>query len=398
MRRYVFALFALAGCTGQPIPIGNNGTALSCQSNADCVLANATSQCLNQLCSLTCNPGFADCDRNEANGCETNVFNDRGNCGACGSVCPTGDNCMAGSCINPVHATCTDGIKNGQETDVDCGGPQCPACQTGKACLVNGDCVSNACMANVCQPIAPCSCSLPHANAQCTNNGPCTIVSCDAGYADCNRLATDGCETLVATDVNNCGACGTACLPGDSCTAGTCVSPMTPTCTDGIKNGQETDVDCGGPQCPACQTGKACLVNGDCVSNACMANVCQPVACTCMLPNATSKCNAANMCVITVCNSGWADCDGNANDGCETNVTNDPRNCGGCGVVCPNEQNGTGACSNGQCVLMCFTPYADCDRNYLNGCETNVGSDPNNCGACGVVCPTGHACQAGACQ
>ncbi|MEO1515499.1 MAG: S8 family serine peptidase [Bacteroidota bacterium] len=29
------------------------------------------------------------------------------------------------------QATCTDGIQNGQETGVDCGGPDCPPCQTG---------------------------------------------------------------------------------------------------------------------------------------------------------------------------------------------------------------------------------------------------------------------------
>ncbi len=28
-----------------------------------------------------------------------------------------------------------------------------------------------------------------------------------------------------------------------------------PTCTDGVQNGQETGVDCGGPDCPACPTG-----------------------------------------------------------------------------------------------------------------------------------------------
>ncbi|MEO0468264.1 MAG: S8 family serine peptidase, partial [Bacteroidota bacterium] len=28
-----------------------------------------------------------------------------------------------------------------------------------------------------------------------------------------------------------------------------------PTCTDGIQNGQETGIDCGGPDCPACPTG-----------------------------------------------------------------------------------------------------------------------------------------------
>lgn len=46
--------------------------------------------------------------------------------------------------------TCTDGIKNGNETDVDCGG-SCPnKCAVGKACAANGDCQTNACCPNVC--------------------------------------------------------------------------------------------------------------------------------------------------------------------------------------------------------------------------------------------------------
>src|SRR5262249_10933775 len=34
--------------------------------------------------------------------------------------------------------------------------------------------------------------------------------------------------------------------------------------TDGIKNGSETDVDCGGPDAPKCGEGKGCLGDGDC--------------------------------------------------------------------------------------------------------------------------------------
>jgi beta-glucosidase len=49
-----------------------------------------------------------------------------------------------------------------------------------------------------------------------------------------------------------------------------------PTCTDAIKNGNETDVDCGGPTCPDCANGKLCLVNGDCVSGNCNLGTCQP--------------------------------------------------------------------------------------------------------------------------
>ena len=32
------------------------------------------------------------------------------------------------------NGTCTDGVQNGDETDVDCGGTACPACGVGQRC------------------------------------------------------------------------------------------------------------------------------------------------------------------------------------------------------------------------------------------------------------------------
>ena len=46
-------------------------------------------------------------------------------------------------------STCSDGIKNGNETDIDCGG-SCPSCEDGKSCLQNSDCSSNTCYNSVC--------------------------------------------------------------------------------------------------------------------------------------------------------------------------------------------------------------------------------------------------------
>ena len=38
---------------------------------------------------MVCLPDTADCDQDSANGCETNLLVDPGNCGACGQRCAT---------------------------------------------------------------------------------------------------------------------------------------------------------------------------------------------------------------------------------------------------------------------------------------------------------------------
>ena len=50
-----------------------------------------------------------------------------------------------------------------------------------------------------------------------------------------------------------------------------------PTCTDGTRNGDETDVDCGGSVCEPCVEGLACQGNADCYSGTCEGLVCQPM-------------------------------------------------------------------------------------------------------------------------
>lgn len=58
------------------------------------------------------------------------------------------NNCLA-KIIN-----CIDGTKNGNETDVDCGGGSCPGCSLGKVCLTNSDCLSGNCTSGVCRTFA----------------------------------------------------------------------------------------------------------------------------------------------------------------------------------------------------------------------------------------------------
>src|SRR5207253_1624200 len=91
--------------------------------------------------------------------------------------------------------SCTDTVKNGAETDKDCGGAtMCPRCGSGKGCATGSDCQNGICTAHVCQ------------------------------------------------------ASG---------------------CADSVKNGTETDVDCGGGACVGCDPMKACSVGADCSSSVC---------------------------------------------------------------------------------------------------------------------------------
>jgi hypothetical protein len=128
---------------------------------------------------------------------QTNVAN----CGSCGNVCGTNNICSNGVCTPSAAPTCTDGVKNGNETDTDCGGPTCSACAVSRQCLVGADCTSGNCVGNIC---------------------------------------------TVAT------------------------------CTDGVKNGNETDIDCGGSCTAKCTAGQGCLQASDCSSGVCgVKNICQ---------------------------------------------------------------------------------------------------------------------------
>ena len=144
--------------------------------------------------------------------------------------------------------TCSNGIKDGTETDIDCGGLCATKCTVGQHCLVGGDCQSGTCTATVCQ--TP-SCS------DGIKNGTETDVDCGGACAKC----ADGKHCMAASDCQS-GVCSaTVCMP--------------PTCFDGVKNGTETDIDCGGSCTTKCAAGKHCLVNGDCQSGICTGTVCQ---------------------------------------------------------------------------------------------------------------------------
>ncbi len=181
--------------------------------------------------------------------CESNACvpgrkcEDDGDCG--------GGRCIANGCV---PASCTDGVKSSGETDIDCGGAACPRCQDGKACGADSDCAEKICAAGVCAP--------PSATDG-MQNGTETDVDCGGGApTNAPRCADD-----------------LACKVGDDCVSRVCAPAGTcapATSSDGVKNGTETDVDCGGGAAPRCAEGKACSAGDDCDSRFCTDGVCEP--------------------------------------------------------------------------------------------------------------------------
>jgi hypothetical protein len=148
--------------------------------------------------------------------------------------------------------SCVDGLPNGDETDVDCGGDVCDPCDDGQMCVDGDDCASSSC------------------------DGTCQPAACDDGIVN-------GAETDVDCGGGDCGPCedGELCVDGDDCVSGVCEAQMCqlPACDDGAINGDETDVDCGGIDCGPCDDGAACLIDDDCASQVCEGDQCAAPAC-----------------------------------------------------------------------------------------------------------------------
>ena len=189
-----------------------------------------------------------------------------------------------------------------------------------------------------------------------------------------------------------------------------------PTCQNGGKDANETDVDCGGGACNSCAVDKRCKSTVDCAGQAtCISGVCRVDSCvngvrdkdetavdcggSCTLKCALSKtcrvgtdcasgfCSKAGLCVATSCSDG-------IRNGNETGV-----DCGGsCGKCPTGTANSVAAdCASGfsngtHCVAT------SCEDRIRSGGETDRDCGGNSsCYRCsvGLACTQNSDCVAG---
>ena len=335
-------------CDGIPgngceTPLGTDAHCGRCFEACAQAVPNATASCVEGECRATgCREAWIDCDHDGLGVCEARLGTEA-SCGGCGDDCSDheghwfcdGRECKRSPCHMPGMADCDgDGVCDTElGTDANCGG-----CGAG------------------------CARVLSNATGFCAA-GACRVATCDAGWADCNGAPEDGCEANLAIDRGNCGACGAACaMPANgaaACAVGACTlvacSPGTADCNGDPSDGCEGRLD-EASSCGGC--GVSCGAH----------QVCEGGFCGCEV--------------------GYSDCDGIGANGCETHVATDPAACGGCGRDCGLLVAGAAAvCVDGACAAgACDDGYADCDDDPSNGCETATGANPAHCGGCGVDC------------
>jgi hypothetical protein len=174
------------------------GCGFACSSN------HATPSCVSGTCSVSCNTGFANCNNNAADGCEVNIAADANNCGVCGTVCAVPHataGCASGACTiaacSAGYADCNNSAVDGCEVNIATDVNNCGGCAT--VCTVPANATGATCSAGVCG-----------------------MGACSVGWANCNFVTTDGCETNLLTSTIHCGLCGNVCASGHSCVNGTC--------------------------------------------------------------------------------------------------------------------------------------------------------------------------------
>ncbi|MBI3052107.1 hypothetical protein HYY74_06680 [Candidatus Woesearchaeota archaeon] len=261
--------------------------------------------------------------------------------------------CNQGKCA--VFSSCLNNVQDSGETGLNCGGP-CPPCETGSPCKEYRDCSTGYCSVS-----------------SGSSSGVCSIPSC-----------TDGVINGRESDIDCGGTCGGCkynqrCGSPLDCRRGMCANLVcAASCYDGEKNADETGIDCGG-SCPnGCANDDECRVSADCQSN-----YCNPSLLKCERP----ECSAANPCPSgKICDNSRCvrHCNNNQKDGSESDV-----DCGGSCVKCVLGQkcNSYSDCRTKYCSGSNICTVEHCSNGVKDGTESDV-----DCGGSCIKCYTGKNC------
>lgn len=153
-------------------------------------------------------------------------------------------------------SACMNDTTDSNETDVDCGGSSdCKRCGLTQSCSRNSDCGSSYC-----------------------RNRRCAQPSCTDGVKNQDETAID-CGGTCAPELG----CddGQACREDEDCAGSFCSDDVcTDHCTSDRRDANETDEDCGGSDCAPCAANKRCNEAEDCESKICFNNICQAATCS----------------------------------------------------------------------------------------------------------------------